>query len=141
VVEAYSDNMTWITYGNFIHWKGGNDLIPGFAMPPEGGIKNIRNARWTTTHLRTWKAGLFKNIKKEDLQYEGEFVTMAGDVFFMCAMLEMAGESRSKYLKDISYVYNISTPDNEYKVNMELQNKMANYARSKVPYKEIISCY
>jgi glycosyltransferase involved in cell wall biosynthesis len=137
LLTAYSDNNTWMTYGSFIHWAGGKELQPGFASPPEGGIANIRRARWTTTHLRTWKAFLFRQVKKEDLQYENDWVKMAGDLFFMIPMLEMAGDKRAKFLPEINYVYNIASPNNEYKVNLDLQNEMAKTVRNKVPYKQL----
>lgn len=139
VIKEYEANKElWITYGSFLHWHGHNNTSSGFAMPPAGGIKNIRNARWTTTHLRTFKAFLYRKIRKEDLvDHDGDYASHAGDLYFMMPMLEMAGDSHSKYLKDINYLYNVETNMNEYKTDLRKQNFYANYARKKAPYQEL----
>lgn len=140
VYNYYSDNKTWITYGQFMYYRGPNKFEMGFARPPQQGIKNQRQIQaFTTTHLRTWKAWLFKKIKKEDFidPETGWFIPMAGDLVFMFPMLEMAGENHSKFVKDINYIYNEETDLNEFKINIKESMRCANITRNKLPYEEL----
>ena len=104
VVDYYSDGKTWITYGQFRYTTG----QIGLAAPVD--IPSIRTARFTASHLRTWKVWLWNKIKQEDLKIDGQYAECAGDVFFMFPMLEMAGEEHSKFTNQINYVYNFENP-------------------------------
>ena len=58
---------------------------------------------------------------------------MAWDLAFMFPMLEMAG-TRSEYIKDILYVYNMSNPLNDHKVDNTKQVRLEREIRLKNPY-------
>jgi glycosyltransferase involved in cell wall biosynthesis len=114
IVGYYEDPNTWITCGQFIYSNGKR----GFAKMPNPFV-NLRKLPWTSTHMRTWKAWLFRKIKKESLLGpDGTFIPMAGDIAFMSPMLEMAGPDRVRYVDDVNYVYNVETNLNEHKVDM-----------------------
>lgn len=114
VIEAYSDGNTWVTNGSFIYSNGSR----GFSSP-QTDIDNLRELGFTASHLRTWKAFLWRNIKEEDLKNaNGEYWSVAGDLSFMFPMLEMSGLEHYKFLKDINYVYNEQNPINDHKVNV-----------------------
>ena len=137
VKEAYSDGNTWVTYGQFVQWHGEKNLSMGFSSPPEDFSK-LREARQTISHLRTFRAFLWRRIKPEDfLDDNGETIQCAGDIAFMFPMLEMAGEKRSKFLSDINYVYNLDTDLNVHKKELGKQLDMAVLIRSKEPYREL----
>ncbi len=89
--------------------------------------------KWVTSHLRSFKAGLFQRIKKDDLLYEGKFVTRSYDLACMFPMLEMAGH-RSMFINDILYIYNYATPLNDAKIARKEQKKLGRYIRAKKPY-------
>jgi len=135
LAEAY-DNGAWITYGQFLEWDGQN-LKPGFAQNPP--IWNeLRKLRYTTTHLRTWKAFLWRNIKSSDLRKsDGGVIKAGGDTAFMYPMLEMAGPYRSVYIPHFMYVYNVQTPDNVHKHSMKDQHDTANEIRQRPPYEQL----
>ena len=61
---------------------------------------------------------------------------MAWDLAFMFPMLEMAGH-KSSYIKDIMYVYNVSNPLNDHKVDNALQINLEKEIRGKKPYARI----
>jgi hypothetical protein len=51
-------------------------------------------------------------------------------------MLEMSGY-KSRYINDLMYVYNLTNPINDHKVNHELQRKLEDEIRNKKPYKNL----
>lgn len=85
-------------------------------------------AGWSPTQLRTFKAGLFHRIKKEDFMYEGKFIPTNYDCVQMFPMLEMAG-FRSMYIPDVLYIYNQATAINDFKVFAKEQSFFGKYIR------------
>lgn len=125
----YSKEDIWMTYGQYQNYPA-----PGIGISrqiPENIITNNQYRRydWCSSHLRTFYTWLFKQIKPEDLKYEGEFMSMAWDMTIMFPMLEMSGR-RSKFISDILYTYNLENPINDHKVNVSLQQKLDRYVRN-----------
>lgn len=116
LAEKYSNPDVWITWGQYrcypSHYKGHCAPVPKHIID----TNNFRDYNYVTSALRTFYAGLFHKIKKEDLLYEGKFFPMAWDLSIMFPMLEMAGH-HSTFIPNILYVYNIETPLNDFKVN------------------------
>jgi glycosyltransferase involved in cell wall biosynthesis len=132
VLAAYSDGNTWITNGSFAYSNGNN----GFSSRQQ--INNLRTINFTASHLRTWKAFLWRKIKQEDLKDEnGEYWKVAGDLSFMFPLLEMSGGEHYKFLPDINYIYNEQNPLNDHKVNMNSVNEIVKKLRNKTPYKKL----
>lgn len=136
--EAYSDLDVWMTYGQFVHYPCGS---PGWASEvPDHVIASngIREYSWVTTHLRTFYAGLFHKIKKDDLLLEGVFFPMAWDLAFMFPMLEMSGR-HSRFIPDTLYVYNVATPFNDIKVDPAYQLGLGWLIRTREKYAPLSS--
>jgi hypothetical protein len=53
----------------------------------------------------------------------------------------MCGENKSIYIPEILYVYNTENPMNEHKINAKEQERIANFLRSKEPYKSLKNLY
>ena len=141
--DIYKKQDCYLTYGEFANSSNIINDIPkpnGAAHPfPSFVIKNncFRNYKWMSSHLRTFKYGLWKNIKKEDLLDDnGEFYRMAWDVAFMMPMLEMAA-SRQYCFSDILYIYNNENPINDSKVDPNLQVSLDRQIRAKPPYSRL----
>ena len=117
-----------ITHGSFTH----SDGRPGFSKP--FSVDQLRVSIANATHLRSWRAKLWKNIEVTDLFVNGWYAETAGDVFFMIPMLEMAGDDRIYHMEDILYIYNESNPINDHKVNLHKQLIYANIGRSRNRY-------
>jgi glycosyltransferase involved in cell wall biosynthesis len=133
VLDAYADNQTWLTWGNHI-WTDGSPDICG----PLDDTSAIRKVSWRTSHLRTWRLFLWRNIRPEDfLGPDGEPLRVAGDVASMFPMVEMAGNRHVKFLDSINYVYNRSNPASNFRVRPEEQLRNAAFLRSKPPYKQL----
>lgn len=134
--EVYSDPDVWVTYGQFVYYPCGS---PGWAAQVPQYIidKNeFRDYHWVTTALRTFYAGLFHKIKKEDLYYNGSFYFTAGDLAYMWPVLEMAGQ-HSRFIPDVLYVYNVGTPINDMKKDPELQRYLGLVTREGRRYQPI----
>lgn len=142
VQSYYSDPNIWVTCGQFVQWHGADEngqerYSAGFTSKP-ATFDNLRQLPWRSSHLRTFKAGLFRKIKKEDLiAPNGCFWEVTGDLAFMYPILEMSGIERTLYTEDVNYVYNVETDLNDFKVNYSKQMEYAKLLRAKKPYDHI----
>jgi glycosyltransferase involved in cell wall biosynthesis len=131
--RMYDDSNVWLTYGTFKRYPSGECCI-NKGMPASVIQDNaFRSVSTFAVHLRTFYAGLFKSIKKEDLLFEEKFIPCACDLAMMFPMFEMAG-FKSKYIPDILYIYNNANALNVHKVTPDLQQKMDHFIRSKERY-------
>lgn len=131
--DIYQDENVWMTSGSFKYHDG----RPGFANPPSK-FTDIRRQTFTLSHLRTWRAWLWKKILPEDLKDDtGKFWSVAGDLAFMFPMLEMSGEEHYRFLTDINYIYNESNPINDHKVNLGKVMTIVSKIRNKREYQKI----
>jgi glycosyltransferase involved in cell wall biosynthesis len=132
--ELYQDKDVWIANGSFAYSNGAN----GFSKKQED-FENLRTGVFTASHIRTWRAFLWRAIKEEDLKDEnGDYWQWSGDVCFMFPMLEMATKKHYRFMTDINYLYNAENPINEHKVNMTMVTDHATRIRQKKPYKKLI---
>lgn len=132
--KVYSDKNVWIANGSFKYSTG----VPGFSSKQEIA-NNLRHIRFTASHIRTWRAFLWRQIKVEDLKDEtGAYWSVTGDLSFMYPMLEMSGEEHYKFMEDINYVYNEENPINDHKVDLTLVNDIAVKIRNKEPYTKLL---
>jgi len=140
--SVYTQEHCYLTYGEFAYLNelNANILRPNGAHPfPDEVVAHnaFRRYPWISSHLRTFKHGLWKRIKKEDLQDEkGIFYRMGWDVAFMMPMLEMSG-FRTRCITDILYVYNNENPINDSKVDVTLQLATDQEIRKKPLYSPV----
>jgi glycosyltransferase involved in cell wall biosynthesis len=132
--DLYTDQNIWIANGSFRYHNG----PVGFSSK-QTNFNSLRKSNFTASHIRTWRAFLWRNIKEEDLKDEnGNYWQWSGDLCFMFPMLEMAGEEHYSFMTDINYVYNAENPINEHKVDMSMVTNHAVRIRNKEPYKRLI---
>jgi glycosyltransferase involved in cell wall biosynthesis len=137
VLHAYSDGTTWLTYGNFVRTKG---KPGGCVCAPLADAAQVRQVPWVTSHLRTWRVFLWKQIRPEDLLGpEGQLLPTAGDLAFMFPMIEMAGNAHLKFLESVNYIYNDANPQCNHFVRADEQRRNAQFLRSKPPYAPLIA--
>lgn len=132
----YSDPDVWMTYGQFFYYPG---YYKGFAfeIPTEVLEKNtFRSFGGAATHLKTFYAGLFQKIRKEDLLYNGKFIPKAIDLAFIIPIIEMAG-IHSKFVSDVLYIYNNSHPQNDHKLSGPEEEEMDRLIRSRDIYEPL----
>jgi len=127
---------TLLTYGSYVNLstreRGFSEQIPHHVLTQN----SIRNYKWVTSHIRTFRAWLFKQIKTPDLQYKGKFVPCAADVTFMLPMIEMAGKN-ARYIHTVLGIYNDKTPQNIYKTALATSQEIVAFMRSKKPYQPL----
>ena len=136
-VAMTHDAGALVTYGQFM-WADGS---LGFASPVG---PDPRAEPWRATHLKTFRAGLVKQIKDEDLRDEdGEYYKYVTDQCVMLPLLEMAPE-RSIFIPKILHLYNGDSNqgigrgingqrdrENEFRVLTRIRNQ-ARYKRTTV---------
>lgn len=135
--EIYTNNDVWLTYGQYIEYPS---CTLGFCAPLAPDIikyNMFRRDGFIPSHLRTFYAGLFHKIKKEDLlDKAGNFLMMAGDSAAMLPMIEMAADHFYS-VSQVLYVYNRANPLNDDKISRWLQLHLDGYVRSKQPYTKL----
>tara|TARA_R100001129_G_scaffold94492_2_gene64335 strand:- start:1614 stop:3608 length:1995 start_codon:yes stop_codon:yes gene_type:complete len=138
--EIYSAEKCWLTYGSYAEYP--SNIRGKFAKQIPAQViegNSFRQHEWCSSHLRTFKYHLWNRIKKEDLlDTEGNFYKMTWDLAFMFPMLEMAGH-KSKFIRDIMYVYNVDNPLNDHKVDNTYQINLEREIRAKEKYQRVSS--
>lgn len=135
--QVYNNPRVWMTYGSYTLFPDQEKKGCCAPIPPAIIKANaFRECKWLSSLLRTFYAGLFKRISYDDLRYNDAFFPMAWDLAFMFPMLEMCG-NRFAYISDILYVYNISNPINDYKVNRDFQLSLEKIIRQKKKYMKL----
>lgn len=137
--NTYKEKQCWITYGSYMEHPSRRRGKFSQQIPKEIIESNtFRESKWMSSHLRTFKYKLWRQIKKEDfLEDDGRFCDGAWDMIFMFPMLEMASH-RSTFVKDILHVYNRTNPLNEDKVDHQKLYNSEMQIRSKPKYKRLI---
>lgn len=136
--EVYNSGEVWMTYGTYEEYPY-RDVSRHYYPYPEDVIKqnSFREYRWLASHLRTFRKELILKINESDLlDNTGVWLPTTGDQAIMLPMLEMASE-RSRYIKDILYVYNVYDISRDSVVNQNKQIELANYVRSRTKYSRI----
>ncbi|MFC1841589.1 glycosyltransferase family 2 protein [Candidatus Dependentiae bacterium] len=137
--KAYQDPNIWMTYGQYeeVLYQG-NKVISankGHCKGMTQGIVKLNAYReydWVSSHLRSFRAGLFKHIKLKDLMKNGHFFRSACDMAFMYPLLELSG-GKFKFIDEILYCYNCSNPHNVFRKNVitQLHNKFTILSKEK----------
>lgn len=134
--EAYQGPEVWMTYGSYVMWPEPNYCIcedfPKWVVERNA----YRLYKWVASQQRSFYAWLFKRIDKSDLMCDGKFVDTTADLAYMFPMLEMSG-GRFKFIRDVIYLYNRSTPDNDDKKRIFRQLFLDGYLRGKASYKRL----
>jgi glycosyltransferase involved in cell wall biosynthesis len=137
--EIYADPSVWATYGSYIEYPNYSYTVANFAapLPPQviehNAVRSYSRKHWCISHMRTFCAGLFKQIKETDLLYEGKYYDVAADVAFMVPIAEMAKE-HLRFIKDILYIYNRASPLNDNKVRYARQKLISDHILHLEPY-------
>ncbi len=137
--DFYNQEDCWMTYGSYINLS--NRQKGKFSTPvPERIIQenSYRQAPWSTSHLRSYKAFLVQKIQIEDLMdNNGEFYRAAGDLAMMFPLLEMCGP-RAKFIDKILYIWNDCSDLNEHKSKRELQLRCEREIRQAKKYDRLL---
>jgi Glycosyltransferases, probably involved in cell wall biogenesis len=134
--DTYKNPNIWLTYGQFREWPQGRH---GFCTPYPQTVTECGGFRYhmdTPSHLRTFYAGLFHKIRKEDLMFQGDFFPMTYDLAIMFPMIEMAGANHI-FIPDILVDYNTVNDINDHKVSKGEQRKYDLIIRARTCYSKV----
>jgi len=138
IAKVYKNKKTWLTYGSFVAEPESYTRIHCKAFPKEViRRRTFRKHKWVSSHLRTFKAGLFHKIKKEDLMFKGKFFPTAGDLAWMYPMLEMASKGHFSFINETLYIYNAQNPLNDFRDPKQTQVFFRSIIQAKKPYKPL----
>jgi len=135
--KYYNNPNLWLTNGSFIYKDG----RIGFSNKVD--YSQIRKQPFQFSHLRTWKAHLWKRINAEDFNHKfGNPIISAPDLAYSFPMIEMAGNIHYEFIPEILYIYNDESPYNEFKDESAGGGKFQQFLceseiRSKKPYEPI----
>jgi glycosyltransferase involved in cell wall biosynthesis len=126
-------------------WICGSKWNTFCGHPSKYGIIIPEKARTGYTifsHLRTYKAFLFRAIRDEDLKMNGEYFKAATDIAYGIPMLEMAGSEHYYFLNEVTYIYrrynNQSASVTGGTKDPKLQRKSSGYILKLPKYKKLI---
>jgi hypothetical protein len=116
VLEAvdanYSDPKCWLTYGQFQYENGAFGICRPFVGQAEFAR---RRQLWYTSHLKTFRAGLYFRIAEQDPHFDcmkdenGAWFMAACDQAIMFPLLDLAGLAHIRFDPRCHYVYYVST--------------------------------
>ena len=143
--KTYNKEECWLTYGSYIEYP--SNIRGKFASKvPEHIIENnlFRNSPWMTSHLRTWKYGLWEEVDQQRSFTEPDVIDADNhfancwDLAYMFPLLELAGP-KIHFIQDIMYVYNRQNPLNVDKLDHNLQLVMEQKIRNMEKYSPLES--
>lgn len=139
VCETYGEHSCWMTYGCFIDYPGGKAGKRGGPYPPSVVAANsYRTHPWLGSHLRTFRAGLYRRISRPYITdpRSGLLYTVTWDMAIMFPMLEMSGP-RAQHIDNVLYVYNRNNPIGDSVIRREDQLEAERIIRSYQPHKPL----
>jgi len=133
----YLNKDIWLTYGQYLCYPQGFDGICKEIPHEIMQTNRFRQFSWVMSHIKTFYAGLFKRIKRKDLQFNNEFFPMSNDVAMMIPMLEMASRGHISFIPDILYIYNYRNILSNYNINEDLQVALMRVTYARKSYKPL----
>ena len=123
ILNAYYANPdVWMTYGNhecYPYRKG----IAKLFDPKKLADNGLRKVPFVASHLRTFYAALFKQVKLKDLFHSGKFYPIKEDIAYTFPMMEMA-RGHIYFVPEVLYVYNTVNPLNDFRKDQEWWKKI-----------------
>jgi glycosyltransferase involved in cell wall biosynthesis len=147
--KEYQDPAVWMTFGSFVAIPEGIRFSNCTGYPEQ--VIKTRSFRYDYTvpsHVKTFRAKLFKQIKREDLinPETGNFYTKAWDSAMLLPMFEMCahydGTNHSRFISDILYIYNNNNPLSDHRGDSrDEQLRLDRLIRKKPPYEPLRSLF
>ena len=103
--EYYADPDLWLTFGQYREFPTYRLGISAPFERLEWEEKGFRGCPFAASHLKTFYAGLFKQIEKKDLTFQGSFLPERIELAVMIPLLELA-RHHFQFIPDILYIAN-----------------------------------
>ncbi len=121
----YADPDLWLTFGQYRDFPS---YELGVCRDFSEG--KVRMEPFVASHLKTFYAKLFKQIRESDFVCGGKFLAACADLAYMIPMLEMAHDHFS-FIPDILYIQNRERVQKE---DREVQIRAEKFVRALDPY-------
>jgi glycosyltransferase involved in cell wall biosynthesis len=136
----YNKGEIWMTSGTYVDYPGykkGDKLqkIP-YRITKINAIRKYSKRGKQIPSLKTFYAGLFKQINLQDLMQNGKFIEADSDQSFMFPIFEMAGK-HSLFSNEPLYVRNLTNPLHANDVVIEMQREALEYLLTLDRYKPL----
>lgn len=130
----YQNPDVWLTYGSTVtqpdYKKWGKNYPDHIFLKQK--IRDLNE--FCLNPLRTFYAGLFKQIRLKDLYYKGQFLAAADDPAYMYPMVEM-GPTHCLFVNDVLYIANLDNPISDHNYRFTLQQALHQYIQKRPKYK------
>ena len=134
--KIYTNENIWICGSK---WMDKNGVVGNYG---KFNADKARIKSWNFSHMRTYRAFLFRMIKEEHLMFEGEYFKAGCDIGAGIPMLEMAGNEHFYYLDQVTYIYTWHDNQSYSSTNSfgdnTLQSKIASYVYKLPRYENVI---
>ena len=98
--------------------------------------KGLRKVPFCASHLRTFYAALFKQVRLEDLFHKGKFYPIKEDITYTFPMMEMA-RGHIYFIPEVLYVYNTINPLNDFRKDQEWWSKVEEEIQNRPAYQPL----
>lgn len=89
--DLYRVDKVWLVYGQ--HYCTTTKKVGGCRKAPSlSFFSSMRKRHWERPCMKTFYAGLYRQVKLEDFFFKGKFIDDEFDAAYMFPMIEMAGE-------------------------------------------------
>tara|TARA_B100001093_G_C26743647_1_gene977841 strand:+ start:251 stop:1081 length:831 start_codon:yes stop_codon:yes gene_type:complete len=146
LANTYKSKDVYVTFGNYVQ-RIGNKVKTKKGV----GCKNkkywddiakrnvFREHAYYFTHLKTFRYILFKNIKKEHLMKNGEYLRSSTDQAIMYPIMELSG-GKFKCIEKPLYIYTRDHVNSHHNDKEKSRKQKANekYVRSLPKYKPVV---
>lgn len=139
--DFYNKHDCWVMYSLHKNTQGHYGHCQAYET--EQDFNNLRKGQFISGHLRSFKAFLFYEIRKQDPQLNcfknsnGEWYEMTCDVAMMYPIMEIAGYNRVKFNSEILYIYNDKNPISDKIKDCQLQIDIHNEINKKPKFKQL----
>lgn len=123
--DVYFSTRCLMTFGSYVEFPYRN-VKWGWKKINLKELSNIRENKFSLSHLRTWNKNLFLNINPLSLKINNKYPEMAGDVSVLLYMVEMFPDKCVFINKDL-YVYNRTNVFSDSNTNEKEQIETAEY--------------
>ena len=136
ITKIYTNENIWICGSK---WMDKNGVVGNYG---KFNADKARIKSWNFSHMRTYRAFLFRMIKEEHLMFEGEYFKAGCDIGAGIPMLEMAGNEHFYYLDQVTYIYTWHDNQSYSSTNSfgdnTLQSKIAGYVYKLPKYEKVV---
>jgi len=126
VDQAYTNPDVWMTYGQYLDYY---NYQKGIYKPKPQKLlckKRVQRAPWLLASLKTFYAGHFKKIKRDE-SIEDYFLSLESEASLLLPLAEL-GKAHVQFIPDVLYIHSSQTKMKKRK--MKLSSRALEYTKT-----------